>query len=179
MTGRASVFLDRDGVLNRDAEPTVLSESELQMLPRAAEAVALLNKGGWPVFVVTNKTAMGWGLLTRREHEAIMARVLFAVEEAGGRVEAVYHCPHNTLLGCDCHKPRPGMLHRAAREHGLDLARSWMVGDTWRDVSAGKAAGCRTILVGRGSRRARRAGPDFATADLWSAAEIILAHGAP
>lgn len=176
MSGRPAVFLDRDGVLNRDAEPTVLSASELQMLPRAAEAVALLTRAGWPVFVVTNKTAMGWGLLSRREHEAIMARVLAAIDAAGGKVAAVYHCPHNTLLGCDCHKPRPGMLLRAAGEHGIDLARSWMVGDTWRDVGAGKAAGCRTILVGPGSARARAMRPDHERSDLWEAVQVILAE---
>lgn len=175
---RPAVFLDRDGVLNRDAEPTVLSLSELQLLPRAAEAVALLTRAGWPVFIATNKTAMGWGLLSRREHEAVMAAVLDAIARAGGRVEAVYHCPHNTLLGCDCHKPKPGMLLRAAREHGLALDRSWMVGDTWRDVGAGKAAGARTILVG-GSRKGKRARPDFAVHDLWDAAHVILEHGKP
>jgi D-glycero-D-manno-heptose 1,7-bisphosphate phosphatase len=175
---RAAVFLDRDGVLNRDAAPTVLSASELQMLPRAAEAVARLHHEGWPVLIVTNKTAMGWGLLTRREHEAIMSIVLEAIERAGGKVEAVYHCPHHPWRGCECHKPRPGMLRRAAREHGLDLPRSWMVGDTWRDVGAGKAAGARTILVG-GSTKGRRAGPDFVAASLWDAGEVIRHEGKP
>lgn len=176
---RPAVFLDRDGVLNRDRWPTVLSASELEMLPRAPEAVARLSRAGWPVVVVTNKTAMGWGLLSAREHEVIMGRVLAALEASGGRVLAVYHCPHNVLLRCACHKPRPGMLLRAAREHELDLPRSWMVGDTWRDVAAGRAAGCRTVLVGPGSRRALRLGPDHRTADLWEAAELILRESPP
>jgi histidinol-phosphate phosphatase family protein len=170
------VFLDRDGVLNRDAWPTVLSASELQMLPRAAEAVALLHRTGWPVFIVTNKTAMGFGLLTPREHDAVMARVLAAIDQAGGKIEEVYHCPH-TGQACDCHKPKPGMLLRAAREHGLDLAKSWMVGDTHRDVGAGRAAGCRTILVG-GSPSGLDVGPDFAVRDLWAAAHLILKESA-
>lgn len=172
---RPAVFLDRDGVLNRDTWPTVLSASELQMLPGAAEAVAALTRAGWPVVIVTNKTAMGWGLLTPREHGEVMARVLAAIDAAGGKVLQVYHCPHNTLRGCGCHKPKPGMLVRAAREHGLDLERSWMVGDSWRDVAAGKAAGCRTILVGPGSRRARRLGPDAQVPGLREAAALLLA----
>jgi histidinol-phosphate phosphatase family protein len=168
------VFLDRDGVLNRDRWPTVLRLRALEMLPRAPEAVALLTKAGWPVFVATNKTAMGWGLLSQAEHEAIMAKVVDEITRAGGKVEAVYHCPHPPWVGCDCHKPKPGMLLRAAREHGLDLQRSWMVGDTWRDVRAGKAAGCRTILVGQRARDAARLGADAAAASLWDAAQVIL-----
>jgi histidinol-phosphate phosphatase family protein len=152
----------------------VLSVSELQMLPRAAEAVGRLTRAGWPVFIATNKTAMGWGLLTKREHEAVMAAVLAAIDAAGGKVEAVYHCPHNPLRGCACHKPKPGMLLQAARERGLDLARSWMVGDTWRDMAAGQAAGCRTILIGPGSPRARALGPTHVAPDLWSAVRILL-----
>lgn len=179
MTARPAVILDRDGVLNRDQSPTVLSVSELQMLPRAAEAVGLLTRAGWPCFIATNKTAMGWGLLSRREHEAVMAALLHHIEAAGGRIEATYHCPHNTLRGCDCHKPKPGMLLRAAREHGLDLQRSWMVGDTWRDVAAGKQAGCHTILVGGGSPRARRLQPDHHVASLWDAAHVILRDAKP
>lgn len=173
MSGRPAVFLDRDGVLNRDAWPTVMDPSELQMLPGAAEAVARLTRAGWPVFVVTNKTAMGWKLLGQAAHEAIMARVLEAIDAAGGKVEAVYHCPH-TGFACDCHKPKPGMLLRAAREHGLDLGRSWMVGDTWRDVVAGKAAGCRVVLVGPGSTRARAARPDAQATDLAAAVQVIM-----
>jgi histidinol-phosphate phosphatase family protein len=171
------VFLDRDGVLNRDAWPTVLSWSEFQFLPRAREAVALLTRAGWPVFLATNKTAMGWGLLSAAEHERITAAMLDAIAAAGGRIEAVYHCPHNTVRGCDCHKPKPGMLLRAAREHGLDLPRSWMVGDTRRDVGAGKAAGCRTILVG--GMPAGKPRPDFEVAGLWEAASLIVGQGKP
>ena len=90
----------------------------------------------------------------------------------------VYHCPHHPWLGCDCHKPKPGMLLRAAREHGLDLPRSWMVGDTWRDVRAGRAAGCRTILVG-GNAKGRTARPDFDVRDLAAAADVITRERKP
>lgn len=151
--------------------------SEVQLLPRAAEAVRLLRAAGWPVVLVTNKTAVGWRLLSRREHEAVMGAVLGALAAAGAGVEAWYACTHAGLGGCDCRKPRPGMLLRAARELGLDLARSWMVGDSWRDVAAGRAAGCRTVLVGAGSRRAVALRPEFHVADLWEAVGVILREG--
>lgn len=174
---RPAVFLDRDGVLNEDRWPTVLRVRDLVMLPGAPEAVAQLSNAGWPVFIVTNKTAMGWGLLSEADNAAIMERVLDAIARAGGTVEGWHHCPHNPMRGCDCCKPRPGMLLRAAREHGFDLRASWMVGDTWRDVRAGKAAGCRTILVG-GSKAGLRAGPDHSVADLPAAVRVILAESA-
>ncbi|MCA1813611.1 MAG: HAD family hydrolase [Halobacteriales archaeon] len=169
---RPAVFLDRDGVLNEDRWPTVLRLRDLVMLPGAPEAVAALTRAGWPVFIVTNKTAMGWGLLSEREHRAIMERVLDPIARAGGKVQAWYYCPHNPLRGCECRKPKPGMLLRAAREHGLDLHASWMVGDTWRDVRAGRAAGARTILVG-GSAAALREKQDHSVADLPAAVRVI------
>jgi D-glycero-D-manno-heptose 1,7-bisphosphate phosphatase len=168
------VFLDRDGVLNRDRWPTVLRLRDLEMLPGAGEAVARLNEAGWPVFIVTNKTAMGWGVLSEATHRAIMDAVLEHIARAGGKVEAVYYCGHHPLARCDCHKPKPGMLLRAAREHSLDLKRSWMVGDTWRDVGAGRAAGCRTILVGKRPSEAARLGADAAATSLLEATQIIL-----
>jgi D-glycero-D-manno-heptose 1,7-bisphosphate phosphatase len=174
---RPGVILDRDGVLNEDRWPTPLSLRQVVLLPGAPEAVARLTRAGWPVVIATNKTAMGWGLLSVEMHEAIMRRILAAVEAAGGEVLQVYHCPHHPLVGCDCTKPKPGMLLRAARDHRLDLQRSWMVGDTWRDVAAGKAAGCRTILVGKGSARAVALGPDFHAPGLPGAVERILAAG--
>jgi histidinol-phosphate phosphatase family protein len=123
---------------------------------------------------VTNQAAIGRGLTSAAAVAEIHARMGEAIQAAGGAVARVEHCPHRPEESCDCRKPKPGMLLRAGREHGLDLRASWMVGDTWRDVRAGKAAGCRTILVG-GSARGERARPDHSVRDLPAAVRVILA----
>lgn len=172
---RRAVFLDRDGVINRALErqskpypPASLSEFEI--LPGVPEACAKLKQAGFLLIVATNQPDVGRGAITQGSVEAIHA--FMCAQLPIDRVEVCYHAGRGEPE-CDCRKPRPGMLLRAARALGLDLPQCWMVGDRWRDVDCGHAAGCRTIFVDHGYAEALRQPPDFRVRGLLEAAEII------
>ena len=171
-----AVFLDRDGVINRALEhaglpypPTSLAEFEI--LPEAAAACAKLKQAGFLLVVVTNQPDVGRGTLKKEIVETIHAEMCRRLPI--DRVEVCYH-PGQGRSDCDCRKPKPGMLLRAAQELGIDLAQSWMVGDRWRDIDCGHAAGCRTIFIDRGYMEELRQKPDFSAGNLAEAADIIL-----
>jgi D-glycero-D-manno-heptose 1,7-bisphosphate phosphatase len=150
--GRA-IFLDRDGVLNRKAPEGsyVASLSDVQLLPGSLEAIADLCRNRWKVFVATNQRGIARGLLSVASVEQIHKHILDQVRNSGGQITQLYVCAHDYTDQCDCRKPKPGMLLRAAREHSLDLTRSWMVGDSVSDIQAGRSAGCKTAYLGEGS----------------------------
>lgn len=173
---RRAVFLDRDGVINRaltrDGKPYPPSGlAEFEILPGVEEACVRLKQAGFLLVVVTNQPDVGRGTLKQEIVEAIHAHMLRALPI--DRVEVCYH-PGKGASDCDCRKPRPGMLLRAARELGIDLRASWMVGDRWRDIDCGHAAGCRTILVDYAYAEPLGQLPDFRTQSLREAADIIL-----
>jgi D-glycero-D-manno-heptose 1,7-bisphosphate phosphatase len=170
-----AVFLDRDGVINRALErggkpypPAGLGEFEI--LPGVPEACAQLKQAGYLLVVATNQPDVGRGTLRQEVVEAIHARMtqLLPID----RVEVCYH-PGAPQSDCDCRKPKPGMLRRAAHALDIDLAQSWMVGDRWRDVDCGHAAGCRTIFIDYGYAEPLRAQPDFRCRSLLEAARLI------
>jgi D-glycero-D-manno-heptose 1,7-bisphosphate phosphatase len=147
MTYRPAVFLDRDGVLNEIVERDGRVESprlirEMRVAADAPDAVSRFRQAGLPVLVVTNQPDLARGLLSRSEFDAMMGVLR---EQVGFDDSAV--CPHEDRDECGCRKPRPGMLETLAEQWTVDLSHSWMVGDTWRDVEAGRAAGCRTVLL--------------------------------
>ncbi|MEA2428003.1 MAG: D-glycero-D-manno-heptose 1,7-bisphosphate phosphatase [Thermoleophilaceae bacterium] len=142
-----TVFLDRDGTINVKAPEGdyVKSWEEFELLPGAVEAVRALRDAGLRVVIVTNQRGIALGRMTEDDLAEIHSRML----EQLGPVDAVYHCPHDEGE-CDCRKPLPGMLVRAAEEvPGVDLARSVTIGDSESDMEAGRAAGTRTLLIGR------------------------------
>lgn len=179
---KPAVFLDRDGTLNEEVGYLSHPE-ELRLLPGAAAAVAALNARGIPVVIVTNQSGIGRGYYGWKDFAAVMSRMgtLLAMENA--HVDAVYAAPHHEKgqgeyadANHPDRKPNPGMLLRAAEEHGLDLARSWMVGDKAIDVEAGHRAGCRACLVRTGYGAEEEAcGADLVATDLPEAVERILA----
>jgi len=176
LPGARAVFLDRDGVINRALEREnkpypPRSLAEFQILPEVPVACARLKKAGFLLVVVTNQPDVGRGTLKRKLVESIHARMCACLPI--DRVEVCYH-PGQGASDCDCRKPRPGMLRRAAGELGIDLAQSWMVGDRWRDVDCGWAAGCRTIFIDRGYAEELRQKPHFSAGNLAEAADIIL-----
>jgi D-glycero-D-manno-heptose 1,7-bisphosphate phosphatase len=180
---RPAVFLDRDGVINENVDGTYVHEwAAFRFLPGAVEAIAALSRAGYPVVVVTNQAGIAHGHLSATVLEEIHGRMVAAIRDAGGDVAAVLHCPHHPQAGCDCRKPRPGMLRRAADRLALDLDRSVLVGDHLTDVQAAHAAGCRAILVLTGRGRAASslvaADPCLAgvsvVADLPAAVQTIL-----
>lgn len=146
---KKAAFLDRDGVINeraREGEYTTTWE-EMRILPGVAQAIGLLNRAGYLVVVVTNQRCIAKGLINSSQLEDLHKRMCDELARGGGIIDAVYYCPHDFAPPCDCRKPKPGMLLQAAREHDIDLATSWMIGDSARDTGAGKAAGCRTIRL--------------------------------
>ncbi len=167
-----AVFLDRDGVINRPAPEGlyITSPNDFILLPGAAEAISRLNQSGFRVIVVTNQRGIARGLIAAETVEQIHARLRQVVGETGGWIDHIYTCPHDYEDACDCRKPKPGMLQRAAREHSLNLDSCWMVGDKASDMEAGRAAGCRTVLVGIANDLA----VDMAVKSLAEAVEHIL-----
>ena len=150
---RAAVFLDRDGVINQNRSDYVKTWEEVSFLPDVFPALARLSSTPFCIVLVSNQSPIGRGILSCAEVEAINRRMVAEIERQGGRIDAVYYCPHRPDEGCDCRKPRPGMLLRAACELDLDLSGSYLVGDAVSDVEAALAAGCSPILVltGRGT----------------------------
>lgn len=174
--GRQAVFLDRDGVINRALAregkpypPTRLEEFEI--FPEVFEACAKLKAAGFLLIVATNQPDVGRGTLPQRTVEDIHA--FMCRQLPIDRVEVCYHSGRGHPE-CDCRKPRSGMLLRAARDLGIGLGRSWMVGDRWRDIDCGHAAGCRTIFIDRGYTESLRQSPHFRAHNLLEAANIIL-----
>lgn len=148
------VILDRDGTLNVDREDFVKSPEEWEPLPGALEAVARLNQDGWQVVLATNQPGVGRGLLDMASLNAIHARMNAELAKLGGRIDAVFFCPHTPEDGCDCRKPQPGLLVQIGERFGVDLARVPVVGDSLRDLQAARAAGAQPHLVRTGKAAA-------------------------
>ncbi len=173
-----AVFLDRDGTLNEEVGYIKRPEM-LTLISGAAEAVAALCRADWQVFIFTNQSGIGRGLYTETDLAAIHAKLIAEIEAAGGTISGIYFCPHAPDAGCDCRKPLPGLLHRAAREHNLDLKECVVIGDSERDIAAGQTVGCKTILVltGHTSQAATAAfslAPPLVCPDLASAVSALL-----
>jgi D-glycero-D-manno-heptose 1,7-bisphosphate phosphatase len=172
---RAAVFLDRDGVLNRAVVRGGLPYppdrvEQLELLPDAAAACLALRRAGLPLIVVTNQPDIARGTRSWDEVSAMNGRLRELLE-----IEEIRVCPHDDRDGCDCRKPAPGLLLAAARERGLDLRRSVMVGDRWRDVESGQRAGCWTVFVDHGYSERRPEGADLVVRSLGEAVPWILA----
>jgi D-glycero-D-manno-heptose 1,7-bisphosphate phosphatase len=144
-----AVFLDRDGVINRNAPEGqyVTNWEDFHILPGVAEGIALLNREGFSVIVVTNQRCVAKGLITAADLEKMHRRMSEFLARAGAIINAIYYCPHETESYCNCRKPAPGMLLDAARSRGIELRASWMIGDSETDVEAGKNAGCKTARL--------------------------------
>ena len=138
---KAAVFLDRDGVINRDRSDYVKTWEEFEFLPGVLEAFRLLAPSPHRVVVVSNQSAIGRGLVSRETVEEIHARMTEAVRRGGGRIDAVFYCPHRPDEDCLCRKPRPGLLLQAARELDIDLPASWLIGDDRRDLGERRGSG--------------------------------------
>jgi D-glycero-D-manno-heptose 1,7-bisphosphate phosphatase len=171
---RSAVFLDRDGVLNRaivrDGKPHAPTAlDELEILPEAPAALRALREAGFLLIVATNQPDVARGRVPREVVEAMHRRL-----RAELPLDDIKACYEVEGPGVACYKPAPGMLLAAAAEHDIDLTRSYMVGDRWRDVGAGKAAGCRTIFIDRGYDEPLVDAPEAVCADLAEAASLIL-----
>lgn len=149
-----AIFLDRDGVLIENRAEYVRDWSQVHIFPDAIRALSDPKLNNHKIVIVTNQSAVGRGIISLETAEEINQRLVRLIRDQGGRVDGVYLCPHGPDDGCDCRKPQPGLLLRAAEELSLDLKRSWMVGDAWSDVQAGQAAGVQGAIIlktGRGA----------------------------
>lgn len=141
------VILGRDGILNEYREDHVKSPQEWVPVAGALEAVSRLNHAGWHVVVATNQAGIGRGMIDMASVNAIHAHMMRRVQEQGGRIDAVFFCPHTPQDDCGCRKPRPGMMNEIALRYGLPAGQIMMVADTLRDLQAARAAGCEPHLV--------------------------------
>jgi D-glycero-D-manno-heptose 1,7-bisphosphate phosphatase len=173
---RTAVFLDRDGVINRavvrDGTPhPPVSVEDLEILPGVPAALHALRELGYALIVVTNQPDVARGSASRASVDAIHQRLSSEL-----KLDAIFACFHDDADECDCRKPKPGLLVRAAGDFGIDLSQSFMVGDRWRDVEAGRRAGCRTFFIDCGYPETAPPSCDYRVASLMEAARLIAAQ---
>ena len=144
------VILDRDGVINFDSIQYIKSPAEWKPIPGSLEAIARLNDHGYRVIVATNQSGIGRELFDMDTLSAIHDKMVKALAQVGGKVDAIFFCPHSAEAGCECRKPSPGMFQQIAERYGIDLNGVPTVGDSLRDLQAGAAMGCRPYLVQTG-----------------------------
>ena len=141
------VILGRDGILNEYREGHVTAPEQWHPVPGALDAVARINHAGWHTVVATNQSGIGRGMIDMSSINAVHAHMHRMLQAQGGRIDAVFFCPHTPDSDCDCRKPKPGLMHDIGRRYGIDLRHVPMVGDTARDLIAAQAAGCEPHLV--------------------------------
>lgn len=148
---KKTIFLDRDGVINKNPaqHDYIKSWEEFEFLPDAVEAIRLLNKNNYQIYVITNQGGISRGCMSEQNVREIHENMTEELKKHDARIDGIYYCPHKEGDDCECRKPKPGMLFKAASEHNFDLTKSILIGDTERDIDAGRAARCKTILAGR------------------------------
>jgi histidinol-phosphate phosphatase family protein len=144
-----TIFLDRDGVINRNPpnKGYVRKWAEFTFIPNARKAIRELTESGYRIIVITNQAGIGRGLYSEQSLTDIHSRMVAEISKTGGTIDAVYYCPHHPDAGCECRKPKPGMLIRAAREHNIELSNAYLIGDVPTDIEAGQRVGTTTLLV--------------------------------
>jgi D-glycero-D-manno-heptose 1,7-bisphosphate phosphatase len=173
------VILDRDGVINFDSDAYIKSPREWKAIPGSLEAIARLTQAGYHVVVATNQSGVGRGLFEMATLNKIHDKMHLAVGRAGGRIDAVFYCPHAQDADCGCRKPKPGLLEEIGRRFGMSLAGVPSIGDSLRDLQAAAAVGAQPILVltGKGAKTQRDGGMPAGTtvhADLAAAVKSII-----
>ena len=173
------VILDRDGVINYESEHFVKSPAEWKAMPGSLEAIAKLTQAGYHVVVATNQSGIGRGLFDMDTLNAMHSKMHRAVQAVGGRIDAVFYCPHSADTNCNCRKPRPGMFERISSCFNTGLSGVYAVGDSQRDLQAAAAAGAQPVLVLTGKGEATRAENDvpegtLVFADLPAVVEHLL-----
>ena len=174
--------MDRDGVINKDRPDYVKSWSEFEFLAGSLDALKLLTLNGYQIILITNQSMINRRKVTAARLQEIHKKMAAAVVEHGGSIEAIYYCPHAPGDGCSCRKPEPGLIHRAQVDYGLNLSKTCMIGDSMKDISCARRAGCgRVILVrtGHGKETERLCQDadmkaDYVADDLMAAAKWLL-----
>ncbi len=175
-TARKVVFLDRDGVINEPPpERYVRTWREFKFRPGALAMLSALFAKGYRLVVITNQQGVGKGLIDRSELQRIHDNLCAAAERHGAQIDAIHFCPHLEAEGCQCRKPRPGLIHQALETLGyeVDLDRSWFLGDSPTDVEAGQRAGLRTVLLGGPCEQARPPHPTLIVPEIADVARVM------
>lgn len=149
-----AIFLDRDGVIIKNQPNYIRDWSEVEFFPQALEALAWLSTSSYKIVIATNQSAVGRGILSLQAAEGINQQLVQEIQQAGGRIDGVFMCPHAPADGCECRKPRPGLFRQAAKALSIDLQRSMMIGDALADLQAGQAAGIQRLVLVRTGRGA-------------------------
>ncbi len=154
MSAPKLILLDRDGVINEDSDNYIKSVDEWRPIPGSLEAIARLNRAGYRIVVITNQSGISKGLFDLEGLAAMHNKMLRLTSEVGGRIDAIFFCPHGPEAKCNCRKPKPGMFEQAAMRYGVSLQGVVAVGDSLRDLQAASALQCKTFLVktGKGLR---------------------------
>lgn len=185
---RAAVFIDKDGTLIHDV-PYNVDVAKVRLRKDAGPALARLRRAGYALVLVSNQSGVAREFFAESDLEPVWGRIAEHLARHGVALDGIYYCPHHPhgshpryAFLCDCRKPQPGLLYRAAADHGFDLSRSWLLGDILDDVEAGRRAGCRTVLLDVGLETEWRPGPwrepDFFAGSLMEAAARIAAQSA-
>ncbi len=185
-----AIFLDRDGTLNEEVG-YITDPAQFRLFDFAAEAVRLINEAGWRAIVLTNQSGVARGHFTEEFLRRIHARMEKSLRLQGARLDAIYYCAHHPDFGsppyrrdCDCRKPKPGLVERAAKDFNLDLSRCYVIGDRYRDIETGHAAGARGVMVMTGYGRQEYEAqlydwprqPEFVAENLIEAVKWVLGH---
>lgn len=181
-TSKKVVFLDRDGVINRDSSNYIKSWSEFIFIPGSLEAIKQLTLNGFTIIIITNQSVINRNMVSKKDLEHIHTMMKSDIRSHGGEIKEIFFCPHIPEDQCDCRKPEPGLIYQAAQKHQVDIKAAVMVGDSAKDVECARNAGCKhTVLVQTGSGtaaekilKAKKIFPDFVARDLLHAAEWIL-----
>ena len=180
MTPSAYVLIDRDGVINQDSDEFIKSPDEWHPIPGSLEAIALLNRHGYKVVVITNQSGLARGLFDRAMLEQIHTRMKRLTEQQGGKIDAIYFCPHGPDDHCACRKPSPGLLIDFGKEKAISLSGIPFIGDSLRDLQAGRAVGAQPLLVKTGKgKQTLDNNPDLNVSvfeNLYDAAQFIISE---
>jgi len=178
------VFLDRDGVINRDSPDYIKSWSEFEFLPGSLDALKRLTQKGYAIILITNQSAVNRGMISRSDLNSIHENMRSAVSAHGGKIIDIFFCPHTPDERCSCRKPQPGLIHQAQSRYALDIKKACMVGDSVKDIECAQASGCGSKILVRTGNGAeaenililKNISPDYVAADLDDAANWIITH---
>jgi D-glycero-D-manno-heptose 1,7-bisphosphate phosphatase len=166
-----AIFLDRDGVINTKPKEHdyIKSVKEFRFLPQVKEAIRRLSKTDYNLIILTNQRGISRGVFSEEDLSNIHQHMLLELEKSGGRIDSIYFCPHSENT-CNCRKPLPGMLDKAAKDYSLNLEKSWMIGDSNSDIECGLTRTCRTIFIGEKNNSLAK----HTCLDLYDASKLIL-----
>jgi D-glycero-D-manno-heptose 1,7-bisphosphate phosphatase len=178
------VFLDRDGVINRDSPDYIKSWSEFEFLPGSLRALKRLTQKGFLIIVITNQSAVNRGMMSSEDLNSIHTHMQSVAAANGGKISDIFLCPHTPDDHCTCRKPKPGLIHQAQNRYAIDLKSAYMVGDSAKDIECARNAGCGCAILVRTGNGAesetiltqKNIAPDYVAADLDDAANWIIAH---